>query len=191
MQDFDSDNYLEIFDQHLERLRPFRPAADILQSLEQFRPFVSRLEGLSSLYSQCHNDYGPGNILVDGTTITVLDIPWGFYDSIYHDLSYFVMQLETLNFSWKQPLFNQANIRRWTDLFIHTYFHEKPVNQLLLELHLLRNLIRRADNVYAKLSHSSSLRQSLKALRFDPYFRSQINGAIKTIQMLYQTNQQG
>ncbi len=178
---FDLEHYLTIFERYHKELKEHQVSSALLKRLDAFLQELEPLKAFETTYVQSHDDFGPGNVLVDGHSVTVMDIPWGFVDSIYHDLSYFILQLETLNFSLKKLFFNQSQMTRYKETFIATYFEGNKTDEMLLEMFYLRNMMRRASGLYGKMSDLGWFEWPMKQLRFEPYFQKRIDKSIHKI----------
>jgi tRNA A-37 threonylcarbamoyl transferase component Bud32 len=108
--------------------------------------FEEQKEGIDEAYlkvSGVHGDFFPGNILINGEEIVVLDFTMFRYGSVYTDLAYFSHQLETLLL---KPFFRKTIITVLKRAFLMGYdegliLEKNPLFRLFRIQHLLSRLV--------------------------------------------------
>ncbi|MDH3602521.1 MAG: aminoglycoside phosphotransferase family protein [Candidatus Tectomicrobia bacterium] len=109
-------------DQRLQRLiaAPESPLDETMR--EQIHGYFEHLTAQSKnpdlRTSATHADFFPGNILVDPTGVTVLDLAMFTQSSVYHDVAQFYHQLELLRL---KPIFRPGAIRQLQQAFLRGY----------------------------------------------------------------------
>jgi hypothetical protein len=113
-----------------------------------------------------HGDYGPQNILWDGSTITPLDFNTALLEYPLHDITYFIHRLEMLAvyFPWRRwPL------AAWRRALLRGYgrpdAERSPMYRALMIRHLhcrLQTYVRRPPGTVKQRAHTAYVRQRVR-----------------------------
>ena len=118
---FELEEMWTYIDQRLQRLAaaesPFDQAMRE-QVQRYFEHLAAQSDHLDLRTSATHADFFPGNILVDPTGVTVIDLAMFTQSSVYHDVAQFYHQLELLRL---KPIFRPGVIRQLQQAFLRGY----------------------------------------------------------------------
>jgi Phosphotransferase enzyme family len=106
-----------------------------------------------------HNDYGPGNIVINRDRATVLDAAWNRPGLQLSDVAYFTTCISLMG---ALHLRSQSWCRSATEQFVYAYFgdsHHPPELRLMLALLRLEALLRELDRHVRRVSELPSLVQ--------------------------------
>jgi len=134
---------------YLQHARDMRLNFPAIAKVEQF--LIDNKEKLSALnlpQGRIHGDFGPQNIGVgDDGKIYVFDLQRSYDECIYHDITYFLVTLETLNPYPKHFTFSRKKILSLGQEFLLGYRHDgeekSEWNDLLFHIYYLRCLLER------------------------------------------------
>ncbi|MFH1922686.1 MAG: phosphotransferase, partial [Planctomycetota bacterium] len=114
-----------------------------------------------------HHDYGPGNVMWDGTTLTAIDFAMASLDVPLVDVTYFIHRLEMMPiyFPWKR-----WPVAVWKRAFLRGYgrpdAEASPMYRALMIRHLLCRLqtyVRRPPENLKQRIHNAWVRRCVRA----------------------------
>lgn len=90
------------------------------------------ISAIDNLFSHCkriklpitifHGDFGPGNIIVNGDSIYVLDLSYNGKAPIYFDIGYFLVSMDTINPFPQQIFYRYSALEELKTIFLREYF---------------------------------------------------------------------
>lgn len=100
-----------------------------------------------------HGDFEPSNIIVNRDRIYVIDLSYKTKESIYHDITCFLVGLQTINPLPWYPAYDYRWTKHLKNIFLESYFghHLNVAHVLFVEVYSLRNMITRCQIHYEKL----------------------------------------
>ncbi|MBU2552537.1 MAG: aminoglycoside phosphotransferase family protein [Proteobacteria bacterium] len=92
-----------------------------------------------------HGDYYPGNILLQGRRLVIIDFAFSKPGPIHQDISRFLVTLDTLNPYPTHPLYDLTRVRAFKRRFLEGYFgrldHIRDTDRLMIRLYRVRALL--------------------------------------------------
>jgi len=136
------ETYLDYNDIRLRRLVQYETVPldesfrkKILQSMQRRWADID----VSETYAvEIHGDYGPGNVMIEGEKLIIIDIAGCGQGSIYHDLSRFYHQLDLYLL---KPAFRPKVIRRLQRVLLDGYDSKLEVQHPLFEMMLVQHTL--------------------------------------------------
>ena len=134
-----------------------------------------------------HGDFGLANMLVnDDGEITLVDLGCSMRDSIFFDISYFLVSLQTLRYGIGFLLRDRGFIQTMQDRFIETYFGKEKVlssfERFLMDFYSVANLLNRCNYQLGVLSGLPRGVRSVTAAAIEVLYRRRISKAMGTIE---------
>jgi len=125
-----------------------RLADRVREESARLRDLVPQGTGRESVFA--HGDFCPGNILVDGQAIVVLDFTMAECGSIHQDLAYCFEYLERfLDRILDRPLIRRRRIRELQNALLEGYRERMPFCEPLFRLNQIRHHLNYLVNMHA------------------------------------------
>jgi hypothetical protein len=143
--------------------------SDREKSLGFFDVMAGEIKSTDLVEVPIHADLSPGNILVDGGTITVLDFTMTKTGAIYHDLAHLYIHIERLKAKpWYRPHVTDALQKALLGGFAPQAEPHQPLFKLLLLQHTVCHLLQlatSAGNLLARVQWQHLRNRDQKYLR--------------------------
>ncbi len=98
---------------------PTHQMADVTIAINNL---LSRRERIRLPLTTFHGDFGPGNIIVNGDSIYVLDLSYNGKAPIYFDIGCFLVSLDTINPFPRQIFYRYNALEELKTIFLREYF---------------------------------------------------------------------
>lgn len=108
------------------------------QILAAFDRRASRLHGTDLELRPVHADFAPGNIVVNGTSVTVLDFSVPAYGAVWHDVAHLYLQLDLLT---AKPSFRPTVVRALQQALLRGFDPKLVASHALFELLYLQHVV--------------------------------------------------